>query len=254
MTPRAVVRAIGAKVLPAAKRDRPNAGDFWSDAPEDAEAARRNPLARFFWENTGSAIDKWHHYFDIYERHLRAHRGTDVHLLEIGVQNGGSARMLRDYLGPDAVIWGVDIDPACARHDGVAGPVRIGSQADAAFMRSVAAEMGRIDVVIDDGSHDSRHVQAAFETLFPLLSEGGAYIVEDMHAAYWPSFSGGYRAPESFVEWSKAMIDDMHHWYHSFGVRREVTRDLLSGLHFYDSIIVFDKARVSRPRRTVVPS
>ena len=48
--------------------------------------------------------------------------------------------MWRKYFGEDAIIYGIDIDPECAQLDGIAGQVRIGSQADTAFLESVVAE------------------------------------------------------------------------------------------------------------------
>ena len=44
--------------------------------------------------------------------------------------------------------------------------------------------MPPIDVVIDDGSHVGRMQLEAFQSLWPYLAPGGAYIVEDMMFAY----------------------------------------------------------------------
>ena len=109
-------------------------------------------------------------------------------MLEIGVFMGGSLALWRKFLGPDAVIFGIDINPSCIAFDGQFACVRIGSQDDPQFLRSIVAEMGGIDVVLDDGSHIASHQRASFDLLFPLLSDGGHYIVEDMHTAYWRSF------------------------------------------------------------------
>ena len=38
---------------------------------------------------------------------------------------------------------------------------------------------GRLDLVIDDASHELHATKASFETLFPLLRSGGWYIIED---------------------------------------------------------------------------
>ena len=73
-------------------------------------------LHRYFLNNRQHAIHKWFHYFDIYEKHFSRFRGKDVHILEIGVQNGGSARMWHDYFsnGSNQVrISGVDVDSRC---------------------------------------------------------------------------------------------------------------------------------------------
>ena len=98
-------------------------------------------------------------------------------MLEIGVAQGGSLALWRKFLGDEAVIFGIDIDPKCAAFDGSGGRVRIGSQDDPKFLRDVAAEMKGIDVVLDDGSHIGRHQRASFDVLFPLLSDGGIYIM-----------------------------------------------------------------------------
>ncbi|WP_432676134.1 class I SAM-dependent methyltransferase [Nioella aestuarii] len=204
-------------------------------------------LERFFWSNDGPIVHKWLHYFPIYERYFGAFKGKPVRFLEIGVSKGGSLDMWRSYFGPEAVIFGIDIDPNCAEFDGRSGAVRIGSQDDPEFLAKVVEEMGGLDLVLDDGSHHSRHIRKSLDTLFPLLSDGGVYMIEDLHAAYWPSFGGGYRRPSSFMEVVKVMIDDMHHWYHSRGEKVQATAGGLSGLHVHDSITVLEKQALSRP-------
>ncbi|MEY4698426.1 MAG: hypothetical protein RIT14_2854, partial [Pseudomonadota bacterium] len=99
--------------------------------------------------------------------------------------------MWRRFFGPEAVIFGVDINRDCAKFDGQAAQVRIGSQDDMDFMRGVLAEMGGVDVILDDGSHQMRHVRASLLGLFPLLADGGLYVIEDMHTAFWRSYGGG---------------------------------------------------------------
>ena len=49
---------------------------------------------------------------------------------------------------------------------------------------------GRLDVVIDDGSHIGEHQWASFRSLFPALSPGGWYVLEDLSTSYWPNFRG----------------------------------------------------------------
>ncbi len=204
-------------------------------------------LEQLFWSKNGPMVHKWHHYFEIYDRYFSRFRGSGVRMLEIGVSKGGSLDLWRQYLGPDAVIYGIDIDPDCARYDGISGQVRIGSQADPDFLASVVDEMGGVDLILDDGSHDSRHIRASLTALFPRLSENGVYMIEDLHAAYWPSYSGGYGSSIGFMADVKQIIDDMHHWYHDQGQRHVATRDHVAGLHIHDSIVVIEKRRVTRP-------
>ncbi len=50
--------------------------------------------------------------------------------------------------------------------------------------------MGGVDVVLDDGSHIATLQRISFEALFPMLPDGGLYIIEDTHTAYWPLMEG----------------------------------------------------------------
>lgn len=94
----------------------------------------------------------------IYEPYLSSARDEEFFLLEIGVGGydnpaigGASLRTWRDYF-PKAHKFGVDIHDKSA-HEGDRIRTFRGSQDDPEFLRSVVAEMGRLDVVIDDGSH-----------------------------------------------------------------------------------------------------
>lgn len=220
------------------------------------EGARPDNIApgieTLFWENEGPVVHKWLHYLPIYERYFGGLRGRPIRFLEIGVSKGGSLAMWRKYFGDESTIFGIDIDPACAALDGQAASVRIGSQADPGFLRDVVAEMGGIDVVLDDGSHDSHHIRASHNVLFPMLPDGGLYMIEDLHCAYWPKWSGGYGRPASFMTDVKRMIDDMHHWYHGRRQRIDATRYHLAALHVHDSGVVLEKERVSAPRHHMV--
>jgi len=169
-------------------------------------------LARIYAGNTGPVAHKWHHYLPIYDRYFAARRGTPVRFLEIGVSKGGSLKMWREYLGPEAVIFGIDIEPACADLNGHHAQVRIGSQADPDFLAGVVDEMGGIDVVLDDGSHQMDHVHETLRILFPRLVSGGTYMIEDLHTAYARSFGGGFSRDMNFFNEIRRMVDDMHHW------------------------------------------
>lgn len=203
--------------------------------------------------NEGVKVHKWHHYLPLYDRYFGRYRGTPVKFLEIGVNNGGSLQMWRRYLGKDAVLCGIDINPDCAQYDGQSGMVRIGSQDDPVFLAKVIEEMGGVDVVLDDGSHRMPHIDASLKVLFPLLSQGGTYMIEDLHTAYYPRFGGGFQEPGNFFNTVRKMIDDMHMWYHNKGTPQvpELAREF-SGVHVHDSIVVIDKAARLRPTHSRV--
>jgi hypothetical protein len=204
--------------------------------------------------NDGPVVHKWHHYLPLYDRYFAAHRGKPVRFLEIGVSKGGSLAMWRKYFGPDAVIFGIDIRKSCAALNGIDGQVRIGSQADPAFLQAVVAEMGGVDLVLDDGSHQMAHIEASLDILFPLLSDRGTYMIEDLHTAYWPRWGGGLKAPANFFNTVRALADDMHHWYHDGAAHRPALSGMVTGVHMHDSIVVLDKGPVHVPVHSMVGS
>jgi hypothetical protein len=220
------------------------------------EAERNStPMHRAFYQNKGAVVNKWRHYPAIYDRYLSRFRNRKTRILEIGVSGGGSLQLWREYFGPDATIFGIDINPACAAFDGAAARVRIGSQANPLFLKSVAEEMGGIDIVIDDGSHVASHQRASFETLFPILNDDGVYICEDTHTAYWRGeFEGGYRRSSNFIEYCKRIIDDIHADFHDKPARLEGANRTILGVHFYNSVIVVEKNTQLPPLQIAVPS
>jgi len=215
-------------------------GDLRDIPPEERTAT---PMHRAFYENNGALVHKWRNYLQHYHDHLSRFIGTPVRILEIGVSKGGSLQMWRRYFGPKAILFGIDIDPACKQYDGHAGRVRIGSQADPAFLDSVVTEMGGVDVVIDDGSHVASHQRTSFDVLFPKVSENGVYICEDTHTAYWRGlFEGGYGRRTNFLEVAKRLIDDIHGEFHGKSLSVEHADRTIKGIHFYNSMVVIEKA------------
>ncbi len=230
------------------RRGIPGFKDFAASPQVAAQsaAAASSDLERLFFAHDGRLITKWPHYLPVYERFLAPYRGGQARMLEIGVFRGGSLQLWRKYLGAGVKLYGIDIDPTCAALADPPTQVRIGSQDDASFLRGVVSEMGGVDIVLDDGSHVGEHQLASFDALFPLLSDGGLYIIEDMHTAYWPVYKGGLGKRGTAVEFVKTMIDDMHGWYHSNRTRTPA-KDQIGAIHVYDSITVIEKRRRQRP-------
>ncbi len=212
------------------------AGGSWKGLSE-------NQLFAFFTANrAGKPLDKWVHYFPVYERHLAAYRGTAARVLEIGVYRGGGLELLRHFLGPEPNIVGIDIDETARQAVGDLYPVELGDQADPEFLRGVAEKHGPFDVVIDDGGHTMHQQIVSVETLFPLLNQGGTYIVEDCHTSYWPEYANAQPGGQTFIEWLKDRTDDIHAFHHSVAEHlSEPWQAALSGIHVYDSVAVLDK-------------
>lgn len=194
-------------------------------------------------------MTKWMHYFDVYHRHLQKFRGKNITFVEIGVFQGGSLQMWKEYFGPQARIFGIDIDPDCKKFEESQVTILIGDQEDRTFLKQVKQRIGDIHILIDDGGHTMPQQIASFEELYPAVVNGGVYLVEDLHTSYWKDFGGGFRNPCSFIEFSKHLIDQLNAWHsqdhENFSVNA-FTRST-SSMHYYDSILVLEKDLVVPP-------
>ncbi len=208
-----------------------------------------NDLRDYFDRNEDKLIHKWTHYFDIYDRYFSKFRGTDVHILEIGISQGGSLQMWKDYFGPDATIYGVDVNPDCKALEERQVKIFIGDQGDRKFLASLRESIPRVDILLDDGGHTMLQQIRTFEELFPAISDDGIYLCEDLHTSYWKKFGGGYRRRGTFIEYAKNFVDDINAWHSREGNFKvnDMTRSAY-GVHFYDSIVVIEKKKMQAPQ------
>ena len=51
--------------------------------PHEAQPSQ-NPLRAYFDANRGALLNKWLHYFDVYDRHFARYRGREIVMVEIG--------------------------------------------------------------------------------------------------------------------------------------------------------------------------
>lgn len=207
-------------------------------------------------------MHKWHHYFDVYERHFGPYRSHPVTMIEIGVYRGGSLRMWRDYFAPGSRIIGIDIDPACAAFAGDGIEVFIGDQADPAFLRNVLAQTGPPDIVLDDGGHDMRQQIVSFETIYPAMRTPGVYMVEDAVTSLWGGNSADMPDGRTFLDQAFESCVALHGWTrnpHAFrrlGTPPEQRQGAImvpelcattNSIAFYDSVVVFERKARQEP-------
>lgn len=204
-----------------------------------------NKLEKLFYESEHSS-DKWNTYFDIYDRHLDKFYQKDIHFVEVGVQKGGSLDMWSKYFGFNSTITGIDVDVECTKlkYNKTNISVEIGDQGSATFWDNFLRGH-QIDVFVDDGGHFMDQQILTFEKVFPKLKVGGVYICEDCHTSYMPYNGGGLHVKSSFIEYAKGYIDTLHSfWHKELDTTQEhknaIGKDL-TGVVFYDSVVVFEK-------------
>lgn len=145
-------------------------------------------------------------YFDIYESLFSALKGKNVIFVEVGVKDGGSLHMWRSYLGSNARIIGVDLNPDARRFEDEGFEIFIGDQASEEFWDDFFCAVGDIDVLIDDGGH--RYVQQIVTVLqvLPHIRDGGLVLVEDCDTSFRDGFGVRYL---SFIKFSYRLVTDL---------------------------------------------
>jgi demethylmacrocin O-methyltransferase len=236
--------------------------DLGSIAAKRWLRAARHSYARLRWGDDLPALaryfgtDKWgaHWYAQHYQTHFAPLRRKPLRLLEIGIggyddprRGGESLRMWKAYF-PSAQIVGIDLADKRV-HDETRIRTVVGSQADGAFLHRLNGEAGPFDIVIDDGSHHNEHVIRAFQTLFPLLSEDGIYVVEDTQTAYWPDFGGapageGARTSMNFL---KSLVDGLNHREFPDRPEPDYFQGHVVAAHFYHNLVFIKKGLNDEP-------
>jgi hypothetical protein len=118
--------------------------------------------------------DKYEHgYAPFYKTHLPDNPRT---IIEIGVKEGASIRAWKEIY-PDALIVGVDLFEEDRAPD-IPGAIFIkGDATDPKVLHTL--RKFQADVIIDDGSHNSRDQMITFFGLYS--GNGQKYFIEDLH-------------------------------------------------------------------------
>lgn len=154
---------------------------------------------------------RFHDFCKKYEKYLPFERRSNLKILEIGVKEGRSLQMWREYYFNSTVV-GIDINSLCKNHENFDKNIyiEIGSQDDKFFLSQIIEKHGPFDFIIDDGSHIQYQVIQSFDCLFPALNSGGVYAIEDTHCAYWKEYGGQPNAEHTAISYMKKLVDDVN--------------------------------------------
>lgn len=230
-------------------------------------------LASLYAEHQGKVSDKWSIYLRKYDELFSPIRARNVRMLEIGVQNGGSLEIWSRYFSNATIVVGCDINPKCSALSFSDGRIVlvVGDANLDETEQTIAAYCQELDIIIDDGSHESADIIASFARYFHRLSDGGIFIAEDLHCSYWERFGGGLYDPYSSISFFKRLLDiiNSEHWGLSLSRRDALAafekkyklrfeEELLSSIHsieFANSLCIIRKRpaneNVLGPRRVV---
>ncbi|VTU21374.1 Demethylmacrocin O-methyltransferase [Variovorax sp. PBS-H4] len=173
-------------------------------------------LRQLYSDHENKTSDKWSLYLDAYDDIFCNYRDRRVRLLEIGIQNGGSLEIWSKYFFNSKLLVGCDINESCRslKYDDERIHVVIGDANNDAIQKNILACSEQYDIILDDGSHQSRDIVSSFARYFPCLTDDGLYVVEDLHCSYWEAFGGGLFDPHSSMSFFKRLADviNFEHW------------------------------------------
>jgi hypothetical protein len=143
-------------------------------------------MAKSTLHDLGTLTDKsWaHQYLHVYEALFEPVRSRVSSMLELGIWEGHSLRMWRDYFAK-ATVYGVDVsDARCGQmddEDRIVVAFRDGYTIDA------VAAFGDItfDVIIDDGPHSLESQMFCAQHYSSLLAKRGILVIEDIPHPDW---------------------------------------------------------------------
>lgn len=193
-------------------------------------------LPEMFEAHKGLPTHKYPIHMEAYERFFNKYRETNVRVLEIGIDQGGSLQLWREYFGPKASIIGLDIQDKTSLN--VDAHILVGDQGNPGYWDEIIPRLGEFDIIIDDGSHVCNDQITSLCQLFPLLKDGGFYACEDIHTSYHATYGGGHLKSGTFIELLKCLIDELHKSNYSDNER--ALEDLFS-LHIYPSLAILEK-------------
>jgi hypothetical protein len=191
-----------------------------------------------------------HDYLNTYEQYLKKYKGREIVLVDaIGgyefIDRGGeSLRMWAEYF-PQATIIGIDIYEKMLD---IPPNVKLFkcNQASSNGMNKIFDMVGKPTVFIDDFSHFNKETIETFEIVFPLLNNGGIYIVEDIEGSWYPNHGFGGTSDyndmnfPSTVNYFRKLTNGMNAKYIENFPMDDISTQILT-IHFYRNFIVIIK-------------
>ena len=155
-----------------------NKSSFSKDSEKDLVELYMNRKGK----NT-EGVWKWLHYLEAYNCHFQRFVNKEVHILEIGVYSGGSLSLWREFFGNKCHVYGVDIED-CTQFSKNNTKIFVGDQADPQFWKRIREAVPKIDIIIDDGGHQSHQIISSLKEMLSHISPGGIYVIEDLQGTY----------------------------------------------------------------------
>ena len=194
-------------------------------------------LLNIFKSSPYSSI-KWDNYFEIYESILKRFIKKKIILVEIGVGNGGSLFMWKKFLGKKATIIGIDLNPDSKKFEKFGFKIFIGDQADPNFWNKFYKQVGKIDILIDDGGHTNLQQITTLMHSIEYIKNDGLIIIEDTHTSFMNY--KGFKNPSkySLINFTNKMIENLHRRNPMVKKKLNIFSKKVYSIEYFDSLVL----------------
>lgn len=130
----------------------------------------------------------YHGYLDIYEKYFSSYRNKLNNFLEIGLWEGESLRMWREYFNKGNLVGADILDLSHIQLPNT--QIFVCDQSDRSQLDNlVKNSFSEFDIIIDDGGHWQHQQQITLGFMFPYLTSNGVFVIEDLHTAGNPAYT-----------------------------------------------------------------
>ena len=141
-------------------------------------------------DNTKTDKNTVHSYLGLYQTLLEGKRESAKHVLEVGVFNGGSIKLWKDFF-TNATVHGADILSIDKMWKDITNTDRIvlynsiDAYSEDVVNSLFVSKNITFDFVLDDGPHTLDSMKQFIHLYLPLLAEDGILIIEDVQDINW---------------------------------------------------------------------
>jgi len=181
---------------------------------------------------------KWEKYFDVYEELFKKYKNKDIKFVEIGIQNGGSLEIWKNYFSKNSEIIGIDLNPECKKFEKDNVKVFIGNQSDSFFWKNFFNKVGKVDIILDDGGHTNLDQIITSVNVIDKINDDGMLVVEDTITSYVQEYNSNPNF--SFINFSKKTVDDINFKNNENMKQFNFSlNNFVNSIEFFESFVIF---------------
>ena len=151
--------------------------------------------------------------------------------------------MWREFFGEKARIIGIEINESAKVWEDYGFEIFIGSQSDPKFWQDFYDEIGKVDIVLDDGGHTYQQQIVTVECSLENIKPEGKIIVEDTYTSYEKEY--GYPSKYSFIKYAYNLVNGINLRTPKIKTKKK-KNNIISNVSFIESMVAISIDRIEK--------